>query len=76
MKLSARFSQIFALLVITLTFAHRKCLRQLGKSTANYGDPQGTRAPTRTSPQPRPSKAQQSHTPKPALKPQNILLFC
>jgi hypothetical protein len=73
MKLSARFSQIFALLVITLTLLTVSVFAS-SKSTANYGDPH-------TSAQPHLSAAKTikgaaiAYTQTGALKPQNIYSF-
>ena len=65
MKLSARFSQIFALLVITLTLLTVSVFAS-SKSTANYGDPQGTSAHPHLSAANNIKGAATAFTPKPA----------
>jgi hypothetical protein len=74
MKLSARFSQIFALLVITLTLLTVSVFAS-SKSTANYGDPQGTSAHPHLSAANTIKGAAIAYTQTGALKPQNIYSF-
>ena len=74
MKLSARFSQVFALLVITLTLLTVSVFAN-SKSTANYGDPQGTSAHPHLSAANTTKGAAIAYTQTDALKPQNIYSF-
>ncbi len=74
MKLSARFSQIFALLVITLTLLTVSVFAS-SKSTANYGDPQGTSAHPHLSAAKTIKAAAIAYTHTGVLKPQNIYSF-
>jgi hypothetical protein len=74
MKLSARFSQIFALLVITLTLLTVSVFAS-SKSTANYGDPQGTSAHPHLSAANTIKGAATAYTQTGALKPQNFYSF-
>lgn len=74
MKLSARFSQIFALLVITLTLLTASVFTT-AKPTANYGDPQGTSARPHLSAANTIKGAATACTQTGALKPQNIYSF-
>ena len=73
MKLSARFSQLFAPLVITLTLLTVSVFAN-SKSTANYGDPQCMSAHPHLSAANTISAAI-AYTQTGALKPQNIYSF-
>ncbi len=75
MKLSARFSHIFALLLITLTLLAASVFAG-AKSTANYGDPQGMSAhPHLSAANTIKGRAAIAYTQTGALKPQNIYSF-
>jgi hypothetical protein len=74
MKLSARFSQIFALLVISLTLLTVSVFAS-SKSSADYGDPQGTSAHPHLSAANTIEGAATAYTQTGALTPRNLHSF-